>query len=138
MSDEGSGERSEEDAAQVANVWTIVRYLARHPDEFGGLLTVARMEEERLTSQPGGLDFEGITPVDAQSVASARRRVEAYIQSGLFRACSRCFERIVLFADGEKIDWPIRSIHRCDGGGDPNPAPRRQGRSEPRAGGIRV
>jgi hypothetical protein len=78
------------------------------PGLYDGLLQVAR-----LYTEPHTLDFEGVTSVDAESVAVRRRDAERYIDSRHFGACPIDFQPTMTFADGRRLAWPELTLHKC-------------------------
>jgi hypothetical protein len=90
--------------------WLLVmQYLRSDPETFLGLLTLAR-----LTCDPRDLMItpEGVA-TDPRSVEGKKREIERYFAAAFFGWCAACFQPVVTFADGERIDWPARSRHRC-------------------------
>jgi hypothetical protein len=90
--------------------WLLVmQYLRKDPETFLGLLTLARLEcdPRDLLIEPGG------EPTDKRSVAGKKREIERYFASAFFGWCAACFQPVVSFPDGERIDWPARSRHKC-------------------------
>lgn len=78
----------------------VITFLRRNPEIFLGLLTAARLE---------------MVPEDFPIPDGTRKReVEAYFRSSWFGWCSACFNPIVLFPDGAKLDWPAKAPHKCN------------------------
>ena len=82
---------TERESLVLAMIW-----LKRNPELLSGIVTAARLD----------------MGVEADH-DSLKREVERYFQSGVMTWCSRCFQAVMAFADGERIGWPSRTRHTC-------------------------
>lgn len=95
---------------EVQDLLLVMQYLRQDPETYLGLLTVARLEcdPRDLVITPEGV------ATDERSVAAKKREIERYFSSTFFGWCSSCFQPVVVFVDGARIDWPARTKHTCN------------------------
>ena len=95
-----------EHAGRLADWRAIIDYLEASPEDFGLMLSMARLRE------PGDLlDFETENERHAAKVG----RAEDYLQSARFQSCGGCFAPVASYPDGKRLTWPELETHLCGG-----------------------
>lgn len=91
----------------VTEAALILRWLADNPSEAQTIITLAEMDTGRDPTWHHADD-----PLRPELVRQ-EQHVQAWMETGRLRACDRCMQPLIVFANGHAIDWPELVLHIC-------------------------